>query len=93
MGKYFICCERCFETIGKRNTRAAKIWMDFCALKLERGHVFEIKNIDFPELRVLENLGFIVSTDRSDSLAIRVNGHMSTEDGQHFFCVKGGCHG
>ncbi len=87
-----MCCEKCFETIGKRNTRAAKIWMDVCCMHLNTGKVVFLKNQDFPELRVLEMLGFLISTDQQNGLAIRVNGHMSTEDGEHFFCVKEGHH-
>jgi len=93
MSKYFICCEKCFETIGKKNTKAARLWMDFCAMKLQNGEVVEIETQDFPELRVLENLGFLISTEKKNSLAVRIKGHMSTEEGEHFFCVKEGRHG
>lgn len=92
MSKYFICCEKCFETIGKRNTRAAKLWMDFCAAILEYGKVILIQSPDFPELRVLETMGFLVSTEHSNSLAVKVNGHMNSEDGENFFCAKEGRH-
>lgn len=92
MSKYFICCEKCFEMIGKRNTRAARCWMDFCAHYLEHGEVIFMKNKDFPELRILELMGFLISTDNKDGTAICVKGHMNTEDGEHFFCVKDGCH-
>lgn len=92
MSKYFICCEQCFEAIGKRSTRAAKMWMDFCAMRLNKGEVVVIRTPDFPELRTLENLGFLVSTDQLNTLAVCVNGHMTTEDGEHFFCVKEGRH-
>ncbi len=93
MSRYFICCNQCFETIGRRNTNAARLWMDFCAAKLKCGEIIELEMSDFPELRVLENLGFVVSTDRQNTIAIRVNGHMSNQDGEHFFCVKEGQHG
>ncbi len=93
MSKYFICCEQCFETIGRRSTNAARLWMDFCAMKLSEGSVVELDMSDFPELRVLETLGFLVSTDRLNTIAVRVNGHMSNQDGEHFFCVKEGQHG
>ncbi len=92
MSKYFVCCEQCFETIGKRNTRAARLWMDLCAMRLATSEVFTLKTLDFPELRVLETLGFVVSTDKPQSIAIRIKGHMNTEDGQSFFCVKEGRH-
>lgn len=89
--KYFICCEKCFETIGRTNTRAARIWMDFCAMYLENG-LFGL-DFDFGEIGVLERLGFLVSYENPDSsLAIRVKGHMNSVTGEHFFCVKEGCH-
>ena len=92
MSKYFVCCEKCFETIGKRNTRAARLWMDFCAMRLQNGQPVILKTPDFPELRILEMLGFLVSTDQQNCLAVRVNGHMNTLAGEHFFCVKEGRH-
>lgn len=92
MNKYFICCEKCFEKIGKRNTKAAKLWMEFCAMRLQEGGIVVLQSADFPELRVLETMGFLVSTDQHNSLAVQVNGHMNTEEGEHFFCVKEGRH-
>ena len=92
MSRYFVCCEQCFETIGKKSTKAAKLWMDFCALGLQESEIVVIENNDFPELRVLENLGFVVTTDRYRAIAVRVIGHGITEDGEHFFCRKGGRH-
>lgn len=92
MSNYFICCEECFETIGKRNTNAARLWMDVCALKLEKGEVVELQLGDFAELRILEMLGYVVSTEKENCIVLKINGHMYTEDGQHFFCVKEGRH-
>lgn len=66
--------------------------MDFCALGLAEGEVVLLETNDFPELRVLENLGFVVSTDRFKEIAVRVQGHILTSEGEHFFCVKGGRH-
>ena len=66
--------------------------MDFCAMRLQKGEVVILRTPDFPELRVLETMGFLVSTDQHNCLAVRVNGHMSTLDGEHFFCVKEGRH-
>ena len=88
--KYFICCEKCFETIGRTNTRAAKLWMELCATYLECG-LFSVA-VDFGEVGVLENLGFLVSTETQDNSLIRVKGHMNSVHGEHFFCVKDGCH-
>lgn len=93
MNKYFICCERCFEIIGRKNTGAAKLWMNLCALCMQRGNLLEIYTRDLPELRQLETLGFLVTTDKSDNLAIKLKGHCMTEQGEDFFCIKDGNHG
>lgn len=93
MSRYFVCCERCFEDIGKENTAAAKLWMDLCALYLQRGQVVFARTLDFPELRTLELLEFVVTTDQPDRLLIRIEGYCKTDDGQDFFCRHGGHHG
>ena len=94
--RYFICCEQCFEDIGRRNTRAAKFWMDFCAYQLEVGSVFaltsELEKYYFSEINTLEKLGFLVSTDGDDEILIRARGYMNTEEGEPFFCVRNGLH-
>lgn len=92
MSRYFVCCEECFECIGKRNTNAAKLWMDLCALKIQSQETINIHSDDIPELRALETLGFVVSTDREKCLSIHVKGHYLTDDGQDFFCLKEGNH-
>lgn len=67
--------------------------MDLCTLGMNRGEIVELITVDFPELRALETLGFVVSTETYDSIRIRVNGHIYSNDGQHFFCIKEGKHG
>lgn len=71
--------------------------MEMCASYLEQG-IFNI-SVEFAEIGILgnaigilENLGFLVSTETSKDTLIRVNGHMNSVHGEHFFCVKDGCH-
>lgn len=90
--KYFMCCEKCFEEIGKIDTRAARFWMDLCAMRLEYGEIVHVKSPDLPELRKLELMGFIVSTEKPNNLSLRIKGHCHNEDGEHFFCIKEGQH-
>ncbi len=92
MSRYFVCCEQCFEAIGKRNTKAAKAWMEICAAGMTSGEIFSSTTRETPEVRALELMGFIVTTDRGDSIAIKVKGHMKGLNGDHFFCLKGGRH-
>ncbi len=89
--KYFVCCADCFESIGKRSTSAARLWMDLCALECQYGLV-NLKGVDNPCLRTLEHLGFLTTTDRPKHVTIRLKGRMVTEEGQPFFCCKEGLH-
>lgn len=66
--------------------------MDLCAKKMSCDDILEIKTTDFPELRTLELLGYIVSTENPYSLVVKVNGYVNTIFGEHFFCIKGGKH-
>lgn len=93
MTNYFICCEACFERIGKRNTNAARLWMDLCALRMKHGDRVVVTSPELPELRQLETLGFIVTTEFKEKLGIYIKGHILSEDGQDFFCIEGGNHG
>lgn len=92
MSKYFICCEDCYAAICKKSIKAAKLWMQLCAVKMTKD-VFVLENNDFPELRILENMGFLVSTDQYKSLSIKTRDFKLTEDDQPFFCVQDGRHG
>ena len=91
MTRYFTCCEKCFQTIEKRNSKAANAWMHLCLLHLTKGLNLAVFK-DKPEIRALEILGFIVSTDFQTSISIKIKGHIMTDDGEHFFCAKGGHH-
>ena len=90
MSKYFMCCDECFSNIAKKNSKAAKAWMDMCTLYLEKGNIFRI--LECPAIQILEHLRFIVSVDEEDCIAIKVQGHMLTEEGEHFFCSQEGHH-
>lgn len=92
MTKYFVCCEQCFEAIAKKSTRAAKIWMDFCSECCQNGELLQIKNADSPEIRLLETNGFLVTSERPNTLVVKVLGHIMSEDNEHFFCSKEGNH-
>ena len=90
MSKYFICCETCFQSIGEKNTKCARLWMDICASKLEYGEI--VKSYDLPEIKELEEMGFIISTEQNDYIKVKIQGHIQTHDGENFFCIKEGRH-
>jgi len=78
--------------VAKRNTNASRVWMDLCALSITKGNVFKLELQDFPELRILELLGGLVSTDTNQGIIIRVNGHLKNTEGEDTFCFKEGKH-
>jgi hypothetical protein len=90
MDKYFVCCQNCFERIARVDTVSARLWMDFCKWQLECGKVLVFECGDFAEFRILENLGFIVSTEQADTISVKVQGHIYTFTDEHFFCI-GNC--
>lgn len=92
MSKYIICCQSCFDDIAKKSTTSARLWMDFCAARMENQMPLQLKGPDCPQIRILEQMGFLISTDRKNSISIKVNGYMNTEDGEHYFCLKQGNH-
>lgn len=92
MSKYCICCEKCFECIGKRSTNAARLWMDLCTTKMDCGNPVVCMPYETPEIRALELLGYVVSTEMQDHVRVNVLGYFSNEY-QHAFCIKGGNHG
>ncbi len=93
MDNHFVCCEECFEKIGKKSTSAARLWMQLCGIRLQRGEVFSLYMQDFPELRVLETLGFITSTETALEVLVRLHGLRFMEGGIPSFCINEVPHG
>ncbi len=89
MNEYYICCDECFDTVARRNTTAAMLWMDLCKISSRQGEVLYLEVQDFSELRTLEKLGFIVSTEMNNFLAVKVKGKHLAEDGEDLFCPTG----
>lgn len=79
-----LCCEKCFEMIARNSTGAAKLWLDLCELQLH-SEVFGIKTQDFVTLRLLEVLGFIVTTDTPEVIVIKVKGQ-KLDGSEPYFC-------
>lgn len=80
-----VCCHHCFEQLGKRSVHSAKLWLDLCDLNVKNG-LFGIKMDDFPELRMLEVLGFITTTEQAEFIMVKVNGEKLDEKGKYFCC-------
>ena len=82
------CCEKCVAHIARIHTNAARLWLDLCALRLSRGEYVKIRTTDFHEMRLLENLGFVVTTEHPPHHLIVQIKHLHNEDGEQFFCLK-----
>lgn len=92
MSKYFVACEDCFECIAKKSTNAGRLWLDLCDLSTRKGLIFKIKCDDFIELRTLERLGFLCTTEEKEHLIIKMYGHGNTVTGEDYFCPLAGKH-
>lgn len=84
MAKPGMCCGQCFGLIARRDTKAAKLWLDLCELRMH-SPIFGLVMDDCPELRVLERLRFIVTTDTPEVIFVKVKGHQRDAIGS-FFC-------
>ncbi len=80
MSNAYLCCDSCFEAIGKRNAKAAKLWVDLCSIYSFEEGAFDVIIDDELILRQLEVLGFIVTTDRGPFITIKVLGLSSDEE-------------
>jgi hypothetical protein len=79
-------CEKCFERIGKESGSAARIWTDLCLLHQKHQCVLVLQCIDFEELRLLEGMDFVTSTEKLCTLHIKVHGERHDEEGV-FYCL------
>ena len=87
--KWRFCCSDCFTRLARGcNTTTAKLWMDLCAKYLDIDGCFHIQDDDTYEIKELERLGFIVTTEDSEGTLVRVKGfgHDFTE--QIVFCLE-----
>lgn len=84
-----MCCEKCLETIGRVNTKSARLWVDLCSVSSSKSkQILNVRTVDFNELRHLEMLGFVVSYEKPPHLVIRINGHYEDPDFGDFFCIN-----
>lgn len=83
-----ICCDLCFEKIGKKSPKAARLWLDLCDLHEYYKGVFSIAKFTNPELKQLENLGFLVTHENEHNLLVKMEGYHASPC--VYFC-KGNC--
>jgi len=87
MTREYVCCDECFEKIGKRSTKAARLWMTLCGKYCGMQGAFYVMQ-DFAELRLLETMGFITSTEDGSHIRVKVHGLTSWEAGTPCFCIS-----
>lgn len=84
MSKPGLCCDSCFGMIARRSTSAAKLWLDLCDIEIASGELFGLRSSDFPTLRLLEILGFVLTTDTPQIIMVRVKGKKQDSMGTYF---------
>lgn len=83
MSKPGICCDNCFGLIARRSTSAARLWLDLCDLQMN-SQMFGLRTQDFPTLRLLETLGFILTTEIPGIIMVKVQGRHDDPLGTYF---------
>lgn len=83
-----MCCGKCFHNIAKISVQAGKDWLILCSARCK----FPSHNLvsyDAPSINVLENLGFIITTEKDDDgqIFIKLIGQRDA-DGAIFFCKE-----
>ena len=81
MSKPGICCDRCFEMIASRSTSAARLWIDLCNIYSEH---CPLKMDDVSTLRILELLGFVLTSEDPEFVQVKVNGKKTDSMGTYF---------
>ncbi len=84
MSKPGLCCDSCFGLIARRSTSAAKLWMDLCDIQIKTPNRFGLKLVDIPALRLLEILGFVLTSDTDQLTLVKVNGKHCDSIGTYF---------
>lgn len=84
MSKPGLCCDECFALIAKRSTPAARWWLDLCHIQ-ETCSIFGLAIPDNQILQLLEQLGFITTTETMNMIVVKVHGREEDALGT-FFC-------
>ncbi len=82
-----VCCDDCFERIGKVSAKAARLWLDFCDFysSIKGPFVVSKKPYFLKSLKELELLGFLVTHETNDCLIVRMAGYNTTPC--NYFCI------
>lgn len=82
-----IACDKCFAKIEKKSSKAAYVWLSLLEVFYEvNKKLILIKPFYYKDLRTLEMMKYILSTDLKDSVAIKVLGFDRKDETQFIFC-------
>jgi hypothetical protein len=84
MGSDIKCCDECVFWIARKDPSLAKFWMDICDIASKFGALFGLPYIHQEELRDLELLGFIETTDTKICILVKVKGKKEDTIGTYF---------
>jgi len=94
MSDAFLCCDSCFHELAIKSSRAAKLWIDLCAIYCKSEGNFGLlveEESELLSIRMLETLGYLVSVENEVGLVIHINGQENDDSGV-YFCPGGCCH-
>lgn len=82
------CCDECHRRIGMRSVSASRLWLDFCDQFTRQGIFnFYDHSVDSSELRILETMGYIVSSENRENILIKLLGVQQDYNGDLIFCT------
>lgn len=85
MSESFLCCDACFERLAKISVKAAKLWIDLCAIYTYEEGVFHVVfDDDEGHFVTLERLGYIITTDIDKGVVVNVSGQRFDHIGEYY---------
>lgn len=93
MVDYNFSCIDCCIDIMQKSKSASKLWLDMCSTcDDEYFYMYMSGEEDEIDIQLLENLGYLVTTETEDYIKIKMNGYIIDEENNAFFCIKNGHH-
>jgi len=86
-------CHKCFDRINNVSVESAQVWLKI----VEKAHVASVfcytENALYDnQFRLLENMGFLVSTDVSDHIEFKIMGKKRDLNGNIYLVCGDKCH-
>lgn len=78
------CCDECVFWIARKDPSLAKFWMDICNISSNFGPLFGLQYSLNDQIRDLELLDFIDTTDTKMCILIKMKGKKQDTQGSYF---------